>query len=165
MGACASSERLRAALVADDTGSARPGKARVLHLLAHGVLDADPTQSRIQLSDAPLTLRDIWGLNLEGVELAALTSCNTGIGEWLAGDEIVSLQEAFTFAGSASVLAALWYAYTPASVYLMNRFHEELEAGRTKAQALKAAQRATRSQPGWEHPYYWAAFTLRGVWL
>jgi CHAT domain-containing protein len=44
----------------------------------------------------------------------------------------------------------------------MEVFYRELDAGATKAEALRTTQLETRAQPQYEHPRNWAAFILVG---
>jgi CHAT domain-containing protein len=46
---------------------------------------------------------------------------------------------------------------------LMHRFYGELldeGSNQSPAEALRAAQLHVRSQPGFEHPYFWAPFAV-----
>jgi CHAT domain-containing protein len=144
---------------------AQADRPRVVHLAAHGVLDAeDPRASYIALADGPLTIDQVWRLPFEGVALTTLSACQTGVGPVLTGDEIVSLESAFVFAGSASVVASLWPVETRSTEFLMQRFYTHMADGAAKADALAAAQRDTRAEAAWAHPYYGSGFVLRGSW-
>ncbi len=47
----------------------------------------------------------------------------------------------------------------------MRLFYTHLLSGKTRSEALTQAKRDLRTQHDkYRHPYYWAAFTLRGVW-
>ncbi len=65
-------------------------------------------------------------------------------------------------AGVQAVVASLWKVDDAATAYLMRRFHALLLEGVTPVTALARAQAAVRSQPGWDLPYYWAAFSIAG---
>ena len=39
-----------------------------------------------------------------------------------------------------------------------------LGENRTPADALRQAQLEIMGQRRWQHPYYWAAFTIQGEW-
>jgi CHAT domain-containing protein len=47
---------------------------------------------------------------------------------------------------------------------LMVAFHERLQTGLDKAEALREAQLAILRTPDYAHPAYWAAFNLVGNW-
>ena len=46
----------------------------------------------------------------------------------------------------------------------MTKFHENLSSGQSKADALRTAALATRSEPDNERFHRWAAFILTGAW-
>ncbi len=52
-----------------------------------------------------------------------------------------------------------------ATAFLMNEFYETLTNSTiTKAEALRQAQRALMAQPKFQHPFFWASYTLIGNW-
>jgi CHAT domain-containing protein/HEAT repeat protein/TolB-like protein len=141
------------------------GQASVVHFLTHGVfVPNDSSKSYLLMADGNLTVEDIWGLPFKGVKLATLSACETGLGDILSGDDVVSLENAFIYAGAASVLATLWKVDDESTAELMGEFYKNMKGGMTKTEALTAAQRKLRSNPKFDHPYYWAGFTLRGDW-
>jgi len=135
----------------------------ILHLATHGIFDPiDSTKSHLVMADSKLFVEEIWGLPLKGISLTVLSACETGWGEVLSGDDVVSLENAFIYAGSPSVLATLWKVADRSTAEMMVSFYRNLLKGMTKAQALSTAQRDLKKQ--YDHPFYWAAFTLRGDW-
>jgi hypothetical protein len=58
--------------------------------------------------DRILTAEEVASLNLEGVEWAVLSACNTGLGEIKAGGGVMSLRRAFQIAGARTVIMSLW---------------------------------------------------------
>ena len=58
---------------------------------------------------------------------------------------------------------ALWSADDAAICVLFEAFYAELVAGRSPAQAMQEAAQRVRERPGWEHPYYWAAFQVSAL--
>ncbi len=125
------------------------------------------------MADGKLTIEDIWGLPLNGTSLATLSACDTGMGEILSGDDIVSLENAFIYAGTPSVVSTLWPVADDSTAKLMEHFYSNMSQGKGKADALRVAQLAMirlgkttgRRQPvTWSHPYFWAPFMLRGEW-
>ena len=152
------------------------GDFRVLHLATHGYFNKlNPLLSGLELEaddadDGLLQVHEVLGLRLDA-DLVTLSACETALGsgyfaEVPAGDDFVGMTRAFLSAGSASVMATLWEVDDRASVRLMKRFYERLNApahGRDKAQALADAQREFQRSAELGHPYYWAPFILVGT--
>jgi tetratricopeptide (TPR) repeat protein len=145
---------------------------RVLHFATHGRLDqVSPARSYILLSpgnaagDEQLTVGEVWDLPLQKVDLVTLSACDTALGERDPnGTEITTMAEAFSSAGASSVLASLWSVADDSTKDLMVEFYSQLAAGKTKAEALQAAQLKVMKEPGYHHPYFWAPFVLMGDW-
>ncbi len=149
---------------------------RILHLAAHGVLDpAQPNRSYIQLAagtgnngapdDGKLRLSEVYGLQLDKVDLVTLSACRTALGEGSPdGSEITSLAESFSSAGTPSVLASLWSVEDESTRQLMEAFYKSLASGHGKADALRTAQLSLLGNPATKHPYFWAPFLLLGDW-
>jgi CHAT domain-containing protein/tetratricopeptide (TPR) repeat protein len=78
------------------------------------------------------------------------------------GDEIVGLTRAFLYAGTPSVLSSSWSVVSVTTEPLMVAFYGYLEAGLSKAEALRQAQLDVMAS--YPHPRYWAAFELVGDW-
>ncbi|OCQ95114.1 hypothetical protein BCR12_06885 [Limnothrix sp. P13C2] len=156
---------------------------RLLHIATHGKFSpAGITESYLLLGDnGRLAMSDIHSLtHLDGLHLAVLSACQTGLSGDPAGDldrsdgrEINSLTHAFTAEGGAkAILASLWNVNDRSTSLLMREFYRRLAADPklTKAEALRQSQIAflkgelTRSgdvdNPA--HPFYWSPFVLTG---
>ncbi len=145
------------------------GASEVLHLATHGVLNSnDLNESYLLVSgdDGRLTTGEIYGLSLQGVSLVTLSACETALGQFSPnpGSDVASLAQAFSFAGSRSLLGSLWKVDDEATAALMEEFYSQLVGGASKAEALRQAQLKVRSDPRWQHPSYWSAFVLFGDW-
>jgi len=135
-------------------------------LLHSGLVFAGANQLR---SDSILTAQQIASLNLNGVDWAVLSACNTGSGLLQDGEGVLGLERAFRVAGAHSVVMALW----PVDDYVTGRFMHELYAERLKQRAstadavwrslrkLLAERRAAGKST---HPWYWAGFVAAGGW-
>jgi CHAT domain-containing protein len=135
----------------------------ILHLSTHGNFDAiDSTKSHLVMADSDMTVEEIWGLPLKGTSLTVLSACETGMGEVMSGDDVVSLENAFIYAGSPSVVATLWKVDDKSTAELMQLFYQNILKGMTKSEALTEAQRKLKET--YKHPFFWSAFTLRGDW-
>ena len=136
------------------------GRARLLHVAAHGEFRADnPEYSSIQLADGRITLRDLHALQIDA-DLVTLSGCGTGRHMIEGGDELVGLSRGLMQAGARSVLASLWDVSDTAAALFMEAFYENLQRGRCRASACRNAAAFVRGEH--PHPYYWAPFVLVG---
>jgi len=123
---------------------------------------------------------------LQNVNLVVLSACETGVGGLGNGEEILGLGYQIQKAGAKAVIASLWTVNDQSTEILMTAFYNALEQGKTKAEALQAAQTALITNdfsavggsrgtiavvsnrtglpvsPSLNHPYYWAPFILIG---
>jgi CHAT domain-containing protein/tetratricopeptide (TPR) repeat protein len=148
---------------------------RILHFATHGRLDTVyPELSGLVLSridesgqatnDGHLGVHEIFRLEL-AADLVALSACETALGREIRGEGLVGLTQGFFHAGASRVLVSLWNIDDQATAQLMASFYSAyLADGLEPAEALQQAQNTVRQQPGWEAPYYWAAFVLLGDW-
>ena len=113
------------------------------------------------VEDGILTAKEISQMDLRGTDLLALSACQTGLGE-VSGEGVFGLQRGFKKAGVNSILMSLWEVDDEATSLLMTSFYKELARGKSKSDALKAAQKAVRSHKGkdFSSPFYWASFIL-----
>lgn len=86
--------------------------SRFLHFATHGILDENrPDFSGIVLTDTIgseiLTLGEIYGFTTKA-EVVALSACETGLGQLLGGEGLVSFSRGFFFAGSKFIMVSLW---------------------------------------------------------
>jgi CHAT domain-containing protein/tetratricopeptide (TPR) repeat protein len=151
------------------------GSYRYVHLATHGLINSrHPELSGLVLSlfdeggaeqDGFLSTLDVFNLKLPA-DLVVLSACRTGLGKEVRGEGLVGLARAFLYAGAARVVASLWKVDDAATADLMERFYEGMLGPEhlTPAAALRRAQITMKRQRRWEHPSYWAAFTLMGEW-
>lgn len=123
----------------------------VLHFACHGYFDPeDPRASGIVLADAGarepnLTADEILELELTA-DLVAVSACESGVSEQRAGDELIGLARALVIAGAPSVLVTLWPVDDLSITLVMDEFYRRLLEGTvSKAESLRAAQRAVRT--------------------
>lgn len=138
-----------------------------------GLLMAGAANRYLGLEDIPsdiddgiLTAAEIARLNLENVDLAVLSACETGLGQ-VTGDGVFGLQRGFKKAGVNSILMSLWKVDDDATCRLITEFYRHWLgdsasgiAATDKHTALERAKQIVRETPGWENPRYWAAFIL-----
>jgi CHAT domain-containing protein len=129
-----------------------------------------------------LTALEVASLDLNAVNLAVVSACETGLGDSALGEGVLGLQRAFLLAGARTTITSLWRVDDAGTQALMVEFYQNLwEKKLPKAQALRSAQIALLRgnlyrPPGTEgggqadktmprlSPYYWAAFVVSGDW-
>jgi CHAT domain-containing protein len=137
--------------------------------------------------DGILTALEVASLDLSGVEVAALSACETGLGEVAGGEGVLGLQRAFQVAGARTTVTSLWSVPDRATRLLMERFYRNLwERKLSRLESLREAQLwmfreaaadddvrrgleperrpAAADEAGPLHPFFWAAFALSGDW-
>ncbi|HID99813.1 MAG TPA: CHAT domain-containing protein [Thiotrichaceae bacterium] len=121
----------------------------VLHFSCHGSANLEkPLESAlIMANNEPLTVKDFLDLRLNGVRLATLSACETGIPGLELPDEVVNLPAGLLQAGVAGVVASLWSVSDRSTALLMTKFYhtvttlwEEQGTQASIAPALQAAQ-------------------------
>src|SRR6185312_9572303 len=124
---------------------------------------------------AILTGSTIAGLSLGGLYLVVLSACETGLGEYRAGEGVQALQRAFHLAGCPNVIATLWRIDDTATKVLMEEFYRQLwKNKRSPLEALHLAQLeiyrhpervpgVERSSSGHAHVNLWAGFVYSGT--
>ena len=149
---------------------------RILHLATHGRIDPEvPERSHLVMAgNTPLTYREIPGLApwLTQTDIVVLSACESGVPVTATGTgddgrlviSIDGLASQFRRAGVDTLVASLWKVDDEATTALMVALYAELAEGADIHKALASAQATVRNQPQWEHPYYWAAFTVVGDW-
>ncbi len=143
-------------------------KRPLIHLATHGKLRLDaPNFSYVRLADGQLNAIDAFRLNLRECQLVTLSGCETGLALSGGGDEQLGLGRAFLAAGAAALVMSLWPVEDNATNILMQLFYQNMLAGASRIEALRAAQctllRQASSDVVYSHPYYWAAFHLVGA--
>ncbi|MDZ8226913.1 tetratricopeptide repeat protein [Nostoc sp. ChiVER01] len=163
----------------------------VVHLATHAAfVDGKPEESVIVLGDGKyVTLRDVKDWNLPNVDLVVLSACETGLGGFGDGKEILGFGYRMQQIGAKAAIASLWKVDDPSTSQLMQLFYKNLATEKmTKSEALRQAQlslingnnsstnperrgievnigtssRNEKPQSGYSHPYYWAPFILIG---
>ncbi len=146
---------------------------KVLHFATHGLIDEKrPELSGILLSlynkegkqpeGGFIRLQDVYGMRLNS-DLVVLSACDTGLGQEIKGEGVMSLNNAFLQAGARSVVSSLWKVDDNATKDLMTEFYRGMaDDGLTAAAALRQAQIRMYNDPRYNSPFYWAAFTASG---
>ena len=144
----------------------------IIHVASHGIIEPTKTiYSKLlfspydtdSLSDGYLNMREILTLDIPA-KMVVLSACNTGSGEILFGEGVLSMANGFFYAGAKSVITTLWTANDQSTARVMDKFYENLAKEQTKSEALRNAKLEYLNQADGllAHPYYWAHFTVNG---
>jgi CHAT domain-containing protein/tetratricopeptide (TPR) repeat protein len=122
-----------------------------------------------QGEDGILTAEEVAGLDLDGVEWAVLSACDTGLGEIKAGEGVLGLRRAFQIAGARTIVMSLWAVEDQAGRAWMRALYEgRLAARQSTADAVRSASltvlRDRRAERLSTHPFFWAGFVAAGDW-
>ena len=155
-GTAASTEAFKA--VAKDYG--------ILHLATHACSQADEAlyQKIFFGQEDYLYAFDLYDLNISA-DLVVLSACETGIGQLVEGEGVLSLARGFAYAGSRSILTTLWSVSDRSTADIMVEYYKQLQAGMAKSVALRKAQLTylEGQKPNLMHPVYWAGFMQVGL--
>lgn len=114
--------------------------------------------------DGMVTALEITGIDLRGTDLVILSTCDSGRGAIQSGEGVACLRQAFTLAGSRSVVSSLWHVTDQVNEELMSSFFDYLAEGYGKSEALCRAQRKMLREGRGDScdPRYWAAWSVTG---
>ena len=136
---------------------------KILHLCTHACAEMDFKDTRIYFTDEELLAFELYSMPLNA-QLAVLSACETGIGEYKRGEGVMSLARAFMYSGCPSVVTSLWSVDDKSTSEIMRHFYKNIKNGLPKDKALHQAKldyldgkRIKQS-----HPYYWSAFVQIG---
>jgi CHAT domain-containing protein len=141
-------------------------------LLLSGLALAGANQrrpTRANPEDGILTAEEVSALDLDGVEWAVLSACDTGVGEIKAGEGVFGLRRAFRVAGARTIIMSLWAVEDRSARAWMRPLYEgRLRDHLSTAEAVRNASRrvlAERRAKGLStSPFYWAGFVAAGDW-
>ncbi|MDR3712956.1 MAG: CHAT domain-containing tetratricopeptide repeat protein [Puia sp.] len=143
----------------------------VVHLATHALSDPLNSQSSMicfyprhggAVEDC-LFLQELYGLNMDSTDLVILSACESGKGELVDNEGMMSLSRGFLYAGCASTVNSLWKADDASTEAILQAFHRYLEKGYTKAAALRQAKLDyIHSNAIYTTPNYWAHLILVG---
>jgi CHAT domain-containing protein len=114
--------------------------------------------------DNILNLSELQFIEKSLTQLIILSACNTGVGEFMRGEGVLSLARAFSAAGIPSGINSLWKIDSETTFQITELFHEFLSDGLPTDLALQNAKLAFINHgDGYEAlPYFWGASILIG---
>jgi CHAT domain-containing protein len=144
----------------------------VIHLATHAqVNDIKPSQSYISFAGTDSTTnklyaQEIYDLSLDSTALIVLSACETGTGQLVHGEGMMSLSRAFAYAGCPNIVTSLWKAEDQTTAFLTRRFHFYLDDKKTTDEALHLAKldllKSNEIDERLKTPNYWAHIIFIG---
>ncbi len=147
------------------------GHYGIIHLATHAsVNNESPLRSFIAFypgkDDYKLYAQEIYNLQLDSTELVILSACETGTGQLVKGEGLMSLSRAFAYAGCSNIITSLWKAEDISTSFIMQRLHYYLDKNYTKDKALQQAKldllNDKEIDPRFKTPNYWAHLLFIG---
>ena len=143
----------------------------IIHLATHAMTDLDnPSASFIAFypvagvrSEDFLFLDEIYSLNMDSCRMIVISACETGRGELVHNEGVMSFARAFLYAGCPSTINTLWKADDHSTAEIIKLFYKYLEEGDNKSLALQRAKlEFIRNNPLFRNPAYWSHIVLTG---
>ncbi|MEO0685527.1 MAG: CHAT domain-containing protein [Cyanobacteria bacterium J06649_11] len=138
---------------------------KIIHLSTHGISNKEDVDSSFiaftSIDGYPYTPMYYQEVALQSLnaDLVYLSACETGLGEFYAGEGVFSIARAFITAGSKSVVMTPWSVDERATLEITMQFYQNLKAGLPKDIALSKAKQLyinETKQVDSAHPYFWA---------
>ena len=146
-------------------------KYPIVHLATHAVSSVNDAaasfvafypQKRSRIEDC-LFLEELYGLDMHATRLMVISACETGQGELVSNEGVISLARAFAYAGCASTISSLWKADDRSTSFILRKFYTYLQKGYTKSSALRQAKLDYLAGDAIDKsPAYWAHLMLIG---
>lgn len=143
-------------------------EARFLVFSAHAFADiSDPELSSVVLThssgdgprDSYFTATQLSSLRLNS-ELVFFSACETGFGQVVTGEGVVSLSSAAIAAGAHATVNTLWSIPDATSADFTKQFFDAIHRGRSAEEALTETKRAFLHDPKHASTAYWAPYVL-----
>jgi CHAT domain-containing protein len=146
-----------------------------IHLATHATAnDDEPARSFIAfypsktggVENSKLYAGEIYDLDLDSTDLVILSACETGSGQLIRGEGLMSLSRAFAYAGCPNIITSLWKAEDKTTAFVTQRLHHYLAEGLSKDRALQKAKidllNSGEIGPHLKTPNYWAHLLFIG---
>ena len=98
-------------------------------------------------------------------DLVYLSACESGLGDYQAGEGIVGIPYALTIAGNKDTVMSLWKVDDKATAEFTISVFEKLSKGKSEVNALNETKREfiSKNDSKYSDPSVWAAFLLYGI--
>ena len=120
----------------------------IVHLATHAITDLEnPSASYIAFfpitgirSEDFLFLDEIYSLRLDSCQMMVISACETGRGELVKNEGVMSFARAFLYAGCPSTINTLWKADDHSTSEIFKSFYGYLKAGEFKIKGTTKGQ-------------------------
>lgn len=148
---------------------------KIVHLATHAVVNSS-SDNLSYIAFAPsgtqgdqlLYAQEIYNLSMQNTGLVILSACETGSGNLVKGEGVMSLSRAFTYAGCPNIITTLWKADDFSTAYLTARMHRYLQEGYPISKAVQKAKidylNDRTINPRMKQPYYWSHLVFVGAY-
>ncbi len=143
----------------------------IIHLATHTYInDRLPFQSSILLHDkdsknsTSIKLADILSMDINNIKMAVLNSCNTGVGDFINGEGIISFAWAFNYMGCPSIVMNLNEIDDYSAMKIITNYYKYLKDGHTKSAALRKSKLdyLNTATPIKSNPKFWSPISIIG---
>lgn len=143
----------------------------IIHLATHAMTDLDnPSASYIAFypvnddrSQDFLFLDEIYSLKMDSCLMMVISACETGRGQLVYNEGVMSFARAFLYSGCPSTINTLWKADDHSTAEILRMFYIYLKEGNSKSVALqKAKLEFIRNNPVYRDPAYWSHIVITG---
>lgn len=143
----------------------------ILHLAMHSSFDKNDSKYSYLVfdsvddkhNDGRLYNYEIGNTRIKS-PMVVLSACNTGDGNLIEGEGVMSLARGFFLAGVPSVICTYWDVNDNASEKIMKGFYYHLSKGDEKSEALRKSklEYLSSTSPAYSKPSYWSAYEVLG---
>lgn len=141
----------------------------------HGLLSSDvvgldepallltPPSESSEKDDGLLTAEEISKMDMRA-DLVILSACNTNVEDINSGSALANLSQAFMLAGATSIMATHWSVESKIATFMTTNTVSRLidRPADGISGALNHAIELARQRPEWQHPFFWAPFSIYG---
>jgi CHAT domain-containing protein len=146
-------------------------ESQIIHLATHSeVSERDPMFSTVYLSNTDhspdstfnnqIFAYELFELDLSN-EMIMFNSCESGSGPYIQGTGVMGMSRALRYAGANSLVLNLWSVNDMLASDFAIHFYEELNKGKSKAEALQATKQYFLKNKN-ASPHFWGPYMLIG---
>jgi CHAT domain-containing protein len=145
----------------------------IFHLATHASLGKDSSSNWIQFypdsnsqSKGRLYTHEIYNMHLSLHELVILSACESGSGQTIEGEGLLSISRAFMYAGAEGIISTLYKTDDLVTAFLMKRLFSYIQEGLPPEQALRKSKidllESGEINLRFKAPNYWSNFIYVG---